>query len=149
MNSAISHLPPVAAFARRRFIQGAAAVGILTALQPNRRSLAAQPALSGTSFDLTIGKIPLAVTGKKTIATGVNGGVPGPILRWREGDTVTVNVTNTLDVPRLSPHLAPQPDQLPIVLKIDTTWRRSDSPGLLSLHSLQSKDQGLSWNKIS
>jgi CopA family copper-resistance protein len=99
VNSAISHLPPVAAFARRRFIQGAAAVGILTALQPNRRSLAAQPALSGTSFDLTIGKIPLAVTGKKTIATGVNGGVPGPILRWREGDTVTVNVTNTLDVP--------------------------------------------------
>ncbi len=74
-------------------------VGALTALNVGRRSLAAQPALAGTSFDLTIGETPINVTGKKTIATGINGGVPGPILRWREGDTVTLNVTNKLDAP--------------------------------------------------
>jgi CopA family copper-resistance protein len=98
MNSNISDILPVAPIGRRRFIQGAAAVGTLTALNTGRRSLAAQPSLAGTSFDLTIGETLINVTGKKTIATGINGGVPGPILRWREGDTVTLNVTNKLDV---------------------------------------------------
>jgi len=36
------------------------------------------------------------ITGKPAIATAVNGLVPAPILRWREGDTVTLAVTNTL-----------------------------------------------------
>jgi CopA family copper-resistance protein len=33
------------------------------------------------------------------LATGVNGSVPAPILRWREGDTVTLAVTNRLPEP--------------------------------------------------
>jgi CopA family copper-resistance protein len=98
MNSALYRFPAVAPVGRRRFIQGAAAVGALTALNVGRNSLA-QPNLSGTNFDLTIGETPINITGKKTIATGINGGVPGPILHWREGDTVTLNVTNKLDAP--------------------------------------------------
>ncbi len=30
------------------------------------------------------------------MATAINGTVPGPVLRWREGDTVTLRVTNKL-----------------------------------------------------
>ncbi len=37
------------------------------------------------------------VTGAPRIAMTVNGTVPGPTLRWREGDTVTLRVTNSLD----------------------------------------------------
>ncbi|WP_148315262.1 multicopper oxidase domain-containing protein, partial [Acetobacter aceti] len=32
-------------------------------------------------------------------AVGVNGSTPAPILRWRQGDTVELNVTNRLDEP--------------------------------------------------
>jgi hypothetical protein len=35
-------------------------------------------------------------TGRRSVTTAVNGSVPGPILRWREGDTVTLAVTNRL-----------------------------------------------------
>jgi CopA family copper-resistance protein len=99
MSSITSDIMPVGPVGRRRFIRGVAAVGALTAFNVGHGSLAAQPGLTGTSFDLTIGETPINVTGKKTIATGINGGVPGPILRWREGDTVMLNVTNKLDVP--------------------------------------------------
>ena len=34
--------------------------------------------------------------GRRRIATVVNGSLPGPILRFREGETVTLNVRNTL-----------------------------------------------------
>jgi FtsP/CotA-like multicopper oxidase with cupredoxin domain len=37
-------------------------------------------------------------TGRPSVATAVNGSVPAPILRWREGDTVTISVTNRLPV---------------------------------------------------
>ena len=53
-------------------------------------------ALSGTEFDLTIGETLMNVTGAPRFAVTVNGGVPAPTLRWREGDTVTLRVTNTL-----------------------------------------------------
>ncbi|MDB5392866.1 MAG: copper resistance protein CopA, partial [Rhodospirillales bacterium] len=99
MNSISPDILPAPPVGRRRFIQGVAAVGALTGLNVTHRSLAAQPSLAGTNFDLTVGETPINVTGKKTIATGVNGGVPGPILRWREGDTVTLNVTNRLNEP--------------------------------------------------
>ena len=36
-------------------------------------------------------------TGSPRVAFTVNGSVPSPTLRWREGDTVTLRVANTLD----------------------------------------------------
>ncbi|MFQ6689236.1 copper resistance system multicopper oxidase, partial [Bordetella pertussis] len=59
---------------------------------------AAQPeVLSGTEFNLEIGRTPANFTGAARMATTVNGSIPAPILRWREGDTVTLRVTNRLD----------------------------------------------------
>ena len=52
--------------------------------------------LSGKHFDLTIDESPVNYTGRRRMATAVNGSVPGPTLRWREGDAITIAVTNRL-----------------------------------------------------
>lgn len=52
--------------------------------------------LSGTEFDLTIGETQVNITGNARTAMTINGGIPGPLLRWREGDTVTLRVKNRL-----------------------------------------------------
>ena len=55
--------------------------------------------LSGTEFDLAIGALPVNFTGQPGIATAVNGRLPAPLLRWREGDTITLRVSNRLSAP--------------------------------------------------
>ena len=101
----IDRRPP--SVARRRFVQGigfgvgAAATGWLTP-----RHLFAAPApsvnfdtpavLSGTAFDLTIDNTPMNFTGRLQPTTSVNGSVPAPTLRWREGTTVTLRIHNRL-----------------------------------------------------
>lgn len=55
------------------------------------------PALRGTQFDLNIGHFPVRLNGKAGMATGINGTLPGPLLRLREGDDVTLNVRNDLE----------------------------------------------------
>jgi CopA family copper-resistance protein len=95
--------PPFAApiLARRRFIQDAAAAGGMSLLPwPLRHAFAAPaPVLSGTEFQLEIGPVPMNVTGRPMTGTGINGQIPAPILRWREGDMVTLAVTNRLSEP--------------------------------------------------
>jgi CopA family copper-resistance protein len=85
---------------RRRLLQGAGAAA-LAGLVPARllaSGQAAQPILRGTEFDLEIVPSPVNFTGAPQVATAVNGQVPGPVLYWREGDTVTLRVTNRLPV---------------------------------------------------
>jgi CopA family copper-resistance protein len=87
---------------RRRFVQGVAAGSLIAyAGWPARAALAAgrEAVLSGNRFDLEIGATPVNITGRPGIATAVNGSVPAPILRWREGETVTLAVTNRLSEP--------------------------------------------------
>jgi CopA family copper-resistance protein len=87
---------------RRRFVQGVLAGGAIAAFDLWRwPALAAQStaqpnALSGSHFDLVIQDAPVNFTGQPAVATTVNGMIPGPLLRWREGDTVTISVTNHL-----------------------------------------------------
>ena len=50
------------------------------------------------TYNLRIGEIKLNVTGQERIALGINGSVPGPTLRFKEGEDVVINVTNTLAV---------------------------------------------------
>jgi FtsP/CotA-like multicopper oxidase with cupredoxin domain len=56
------------------------------------------PALSGNYFNLVVERIPVNYTGHTAYATAVNGSVPGPTLRWHEGETVTLAITNHLNV---------------------------------------------------
>ena len=87
---------------RRRFVQGIAAGAALAACGCKDQTAFGETAppnpavLTGTHFDLTIDTIPVNFTGRPSRATAVNGSTPGPILRWREGDTVTISLTNRL-----------------------------------------------------
>jgi FtsP/CotA-like multicopper oxidase with cupredoxin domain len=47
-------------------------------------------------FKLSIGYSSFEVDGKKGKATAINGTVPGPLLRWKEGEEVRLSVTNKL-----------------------------------------------------
>ena len=49
------------------------------------------------TYDLTIGKTEVNITGRPRTAMTVNGQLPGPVLRFKEGEEVTLNVKNTLD----------------------------------------------------
>ena len=57
------------------------------------------PELSGTEFALVIAETAVNFTGRPRLATTINGSIPAPTLRWREGDTVTLRVTNRLREP--------------------------------------------------
>lgn len=48
-------------------------------------------------IDLTIGKMPHKVDGKQGEAIGINGTVPGPLIRLQEGEDVMLRVTNELE----------------------------------------------------
>ncbi|TFL13494.1 copper resistance system multicopper oxidase [Pusillimonas caeni] len=90
---------------RRRFVQGLAAGGVLLGLSPFARAAGSPSAktstgsaavLTGTEFNLEIGESPVNFTGNPRMATTVNGSLPAPTLRWREGDTITIRVKNRL-----------------------------------------------------
>jgi len=93
---------------RRQFVQGlaagGAALGLSSLLKPVTAEAASDtvtgkvPLLSGTEFNLVIDETPVNFTGKTRMATTINGSMPAPILRWREGDTVTIRVKNRLKV---------------------------------------------------
>ncbi|HEY1070050.1 MAG TPA: copper resistance system multicopper oxidase [Thermomonas sp.] len=83
---------------RRRLLRGMALGATALGLRP-LWALASpgQPTvLAGTDFDLTLGRTPVNLTGKTVYAFTVNDLMPGPILRWREGDTVRIRVRNAL-----------------------------------------------------
>ncbi|SFB18380.1 copper resistance system multicopper oxidase [Pseudomonas sp. NFPP24] len=90
---------------RRTFVKGLAAGGLLSGLGLWRSPVWAltspgQPTvLAGTEFALFIDQMPVNLTGRNRTALTINGSLPGPLLRWREGDTVTVRVKNRLAEP--------------------------------------------------
>ena len=89
---------------RRRFVTGLAAGGVTAGLglwrgpawAASGHAASGVPVLTGTDFDLSIGTSPVNFTGRTRPAMTVNGSLPAPILRWREGDTVTLRVANRL-----------------------------------------------------
>lgn len=88
--------------ARRQFITGASALAALTGLPTLPRAQAdtpfapTMPTEPRAVHDLTISPLKVRIAGKTQIVPAMNGSVPGPTLRWREGDTVTLNVHNHL-----------------------------------------------------
>jgi CopA family copper-resistance protein len=94
---------------RRRFLEGLAGGGVMLGLapwapvslaqEPSGTATGTPPVLRGTEFDLTIAEALVNFTGTPGVATTINGSIPGPVLRWREGDTVTLRVTNRMREP--------------------------------------------------
>ncbi len=89
---------------RRIFVTGALGLGLASALprtafagarSPNALPVTV-PELRGTDFSLDVGRTLVNFTGRDVWANTVNGSLPAPILRWREGDTVRLRVSNRL-----------------------------------------------------
>lgn len=94
------------ALERRQFLRaaalGGAGVGLASAMpawaQPLSPGLVRPlPTVSGTDIALTIGKVAVKVDGKVARAVGINGTVPGPLVRLQEGQKVRLRVRNDLD----------------------------------------------------
>lgn len=91
---------------RRRFIGGAATGGAAAALaawfpawaQPVSAGLKAQlPTVSGDDITLHIARQTMRVDGKVSRAIGINGTIPGPLVRLKEGQQARLTVVNDLD----------------------------------------------------
>jgi FtsP/CotA-like multicopper oxidase with cupredoxin domain len=87
---------------RRQFVQGIAVAGLAVssgvwAKSTKPLAMTTQvPYLKGNQFDLTIDEALVNFTGKSRTATVINGSLPAPVLHFKEGETVTIRVTNHL-----------------------------------------------------
>lgn len=91
---------------RRTLLRGAALTGGTAALsawfpawaQPVSAGIAKPlPTVSGTDISLRIAHQMMMIDGRESHAIGVNGTVPAPLVRLKEGTTVRLSVTNDLD----------------------------------------------------
>jgi CopA family copper-resistance protein len=91
---------------RRRVLQamgGAAAAWAVQGLLPAWAQMgspgrpANMPTLDGPDVRLSVGHSPFTVAGRSGHAITVNGTLPAPLIRLREGQTARLSVTNTLD----------------------------------------------------
>jgi CopA family copper-resistance protein len=92
------------ALSRRRLLQGAGSLALLTVLQRLTPAFARTGTLSapfghagaGAPIDLVIDETPFDIGGRTGKALTINGTIPGPLVRFREGDDVVLRVTNRL-----------------------------------------------------
>ena len=94
------------ALERRQFLRasalGGAGIGLAAAMPAWAQSTSTGlvrplPTVSGTDIALSIGKVAVRVDGKVSRAIGINGTVPGPLVRLKQGEKVRLSVTNSLD----------------------------------------------------
>ena len=84
---------------KRRTLQTLAGLGALAALPrawAQVRAVDLRDTPVSRAYDLTVAETPLNVTGKPAQGITINGSMPGPVLRFREGDEVVIRVTNRL-----------------------------------------------------
>lgn len=93
-------------WSRRRFLRTTAGVALLGGIERLLPGYARAGILgtsstpgseSGREIDLRIRRHALGIGGKEGSVTSINGVLPGPLVRMREGDTVVLRVTNELD----------------------------------------------------
>ncbi|MDC7812144.1 copper resistance system multicopper oxidase [Sphingomonas koreensis] len=87
---------------RRGFIRGAGLAGGAAALAAWMPAWAnpvssGLPTVSGNDITLRIARQTMTIDGRRMAAIGVNGTVPAPLIRLREGQKVRLNVINELD----------------------------------------------------
>ena len=89
---------------RRRFVQGVVAgssllaSGLGSAAVSSSNDSRKQQVLSGNYFKLSFDYQKVNFTGEERVATAINGSVPAPVLRWKQGERVILDVTNNLAV---------------------------------------------------
>ena len=91
---------------RRRFVSAALSGGTAAALVPwfpawaqpvSPGIVASLPTVSGNDITLRIARQTMRVDGKISRAIGINGTVPAPLVRLKEGQTAKLTVVNDLD----------------------------------------------------
>ena len=97
------------ALSRRRFLQQLASMGLLTGLGglapawawQNTGNLVADKRVAGGAdvFNLEIARTPMDIDGRDARPITINGSIPGPLIRMKEGRDVRIRVTNRLDEP--------------------------------------------------
>jgi CopA family copper-resistance protein len=91
---------------RRSFLAGGAAAAASAGLYPAWAQSVSPgagptiPTVSGSDIALTIGDVAARIDGRVTRAIGINGTVPGPLVRLREGQRVRLRVTNAIQSKR-------------------------------------------------
>ena len=93
-------------FSRRRFLEFSASAGLLAVFQQMIPAYAQQSAgpkqktgPRASVFELGIGEQKIGIGDRQGTAFLINGSLPGPLLRFREGEDVTIRVTNKLKEP--------------------------------------------------
>ncbi|NRB42101.1 MAG: copper resistance system multicopper oxidase, partial [Pseudomonadales bacterium] len=87
---------------RRQFVTGLGLGGAMLGLGLGSNNVFSAPkhglqtTLRGSNFNLSIAQQLVNFTGKLRTATTVNDSLPGPILRFKEGENITINVANKL-----------------------------------------------------
>ena len=86
---------------RRQFVLGVASSSVYMACSPKiswgTNTLQNGPRiLHGHHFDLQANYTKVNFTGTERLATTINGGLPAPILHWKEGDHIRLRITNYL-----------------------------------------------------
>jgi FtsP/CotA-like multicopper oxidase with cupredoxin domain len=81
---------------RRNFLRDTAAVGLLAGFETMIPAYARSTRGSRGLIDLAIDKQTIDIGGKRVSAIAVNGTVPGPLVRLREGQEAVIRVTNRL-----------------------------------------------------
>lgn len=91
---------------RRLLLQALAATGLLAGVRGLMPAYARQGSgdeasavrrSGGDAVDLAIRRTALNIGGRKAAVTTINGSLPGPLLRFREGDTAILRVANQLN----------------------------------------------------
>ena len=84
---------------RRNFMRDTAAVGLLAGFESLLPAYARPGSIhrgDGGPIELTIDKQTLDIGGRRVSAIAVNGTVPGPLVRLREGQEAVIRVTNRM-----------------------------------------------------
>ena len=101
--------PLAGRFTRRRFLEYSGAVGALAAMDrfvpsyvPGSHGVlrSGSPGVlsgSGGPVEITIAETAIEIAGRRGTAVTMNGTVPAPLLRFREGDDAVIHVTNRLE----------------------------------------------------
>ncbi|MBB36359.1 MAG: copper-binding protein [Hirschia sp.] len=92
-------------FSRRQFLHSTAQGAMFTSLScllpawarsASDGNMGVSP-VTASAFDLVVDTFPVTIGGRTGKAVGVNGTLPAPLIRFREGEEITLNVTNGLD----------------------------------------------------
>lgn len=106
---------------------------------------AAGSVFAGT-YDLTLEQHAVNITGRDSVAMLINGQLPGPVLHFKEGENVVVNVTNRLDeTASIHWHGLIVPPEMDGVPGISPGYGDGIPPGQTFTYRFKVKQSGTYW----